>query len=154
VFAPTTKQPGTAVANRSEPPISAFLIFAYSHTRSKAIWLAPNGPCFSGATRLSTEIENPLSSVYTLILSYITKHTLSGVSEKVVIQRRKEEQPESIHYSYTADSGGSNNSGHTMSSPSRGRALHTIGRCTWYTYLNIHRREAHLSTCRRDSGGT
>jgi hypothetical protein len=77
-------------------------LFDYIETRSKAIWLAPNGPCFSGATRLSTEIENPLSSVYTLILSYITKHTLSGVSE---------EQPEIIHHSYTA---GCNNSGHTM----------------------------------------
>jgi hypothetical protein len=72
-----------------------------------------------GAARLSTEIENPLSSVYTLMLSYITKHTLSGVSEKVVIQRRKEEQPEIIHHSYTADSGGSNNSGHTMFSTVR-----------------------------------
>ena len=44
------------------------------------------------------------------MLSYITKHTLSGVSE---------EQPEIIHHSYTADSGGSNNSGHTMFSTVR-----------------------------------
>ncbi len=45
-------------------------------------------------------------------------HTLSGVSEKVAMQRRKE-QPETTHHPYTAGSVGSNNSGHTMFSTVR-----------------------------------
>ena len=73
----------------------------HEYTSSKAIWLRQMalllGRYAPGAARLSTEIENRPSPVYTPILSYITKHTLSGVSEKVVIQRRKGEQPEIIH---------------------------------------------------------